>query len=55
MTAAVVARPGLEGTADGCSPQQVADGFVIFGVTGDLSKVMTFHSLYRLEKSWVAS
>ena len=30
-------------------PQQ-ADVFVIFGITGDLAKVMTFHSLYRLEK-----
>jgi glucose-6-phosphate 1-dehydrogenase len=27
-----------------------ADVFVIFGITGDLAKVMTFHSLYRLEK-----
>jgi glucose-6-phosphate 1-dehydrogenase len=27
----------------------VADVFVIFGITGDLAKVMTFHSLYRLE------
>ena len=26
-----------------------ADIFVIFGITGDLAKVMTFHSLYRLE------
>src|SRR6188472_769216 len=26
-----------------------ADVFVIFGITGDLAKVMTFHSLYRLE------
>lgn len=25
------------------------DAFVIFGITGDLAKVMTFHSLYRLE------
>ncbi len=25
------------------------DVFVIFGITGDLAKVMTFHSLYRLE------
>jgi len=24
--------------------------FVIFGITGDLAKVMTFHSLYRLEE-----
>jgi glucose-6-phosphate 1-dehydrogenase len=27
-----------------------ADMFVIFGITGDLAKVMTFHSLYRLEQ-----
>jgi glucose-6-phosphate 1-dehydrogenase len=26
-----------------------ADMFVVFGITGDLAKVMTFHSLYRLE------
>jgi glucose-6-phosphate 1-dehydrogenase len=30
--------------------QQEADVFVIFGITGDLAKVMTFRSLYRLEK-----
>lgn len=29
--------------ASGC------DVFVVFGITGDLAKVMTFHSLYRLE------
>jgi glucose-6-phosphate 1-dehydrogenase len=29
---------------------QPADVFVIFGITGDLAKVMTFRSLYRLEK-----
>jgi glucose-6-phosphate 1-dehydrogenase len=27
-----------------------ADRFVIFGITGDLAKVMTFRSLYRLER-----
>jgi glucose-6-phosphate 1-dehydrogenase len=27
-----------------------ADCLVIFGITGDLAKVMTFHSLYRLEQ-----
>ena len=26
------------------------DVFVIFGITGDLAKVMTFRSLYRLEQ-----
>ena len=28
-----------------------ADIFVIFGISGDLAKVMTFHSLYRLESN----
>ncbi|QDP96907.1 glucose-6-phosphate dehydrogenase [Microlunatus elymi] len=28
---------------------QSADVFVVFGITGDLAKVMTFRSLYRLE------
>ena len=27
-----------------------ADVLVVFGITGDLAKVMTFHSLYRLER-----
>ncbi|MCZ7528930.1 MAG: glucose-6-phosphate dehydrogenase [Acidimicrobiia bacterium] len=34
-------------SADG---QRSADVLVIFGITGDLAKVMTFRSLYRLEK-----
>ncbi len=29
---------------------QPADVFVVFGITGDLAKVMTFNSLYRLER-----
>ncbi|HEY2258402.1 MAG TPA: glucose-6-phosphate dehydrogenase, partial [Solirubrobacteraceae bacterium] len=28
---------------------RAADALVVFGITGDLAKVMTFHSLYRLE------
>ncbi|HYM52081.1 MAG TPA: glucose-6-phosphate dehydrogenase [Candidatus Dormibacteraeota bacterium] len=45
-------RPGQrtgsnEGDASGAPP---ADVFVVFGITGDLAKVMTFHSLYRLER-----
>ena len=28
----------------------VSDALVIFGITGDLAKVMTYHSLYRLER-----
>jgi glucose-6-phosphate 1-dehydrogenase len=33
---------------DGVEPRP-ADVFVVFGISGDLAKVMTFHSLYRLE------
>jgi glucose-6-phosphate 1-dehydrogenase len=36
-----------EAGTDGVPP---ADVFVVFGITGDLAKVMTFHSLYRLEQ-----
>ena len=32
------------------SNDQQCDVFVIFGITGDLAKVMTFRSLYRLEQ-----
>ncbi len=32
------------------TPAAPADVLVIFGITGDLAKVMTFHSLYRLEQ-----
>jgi glucose-6-phosphate 1-dehydrogenase len=31
------------------SSPQAADVLVVFGITGDLAKVMTFHSLYRLD------
>jgi glucose-6-phosphate 1-dehydrogenase len=34
----------------GSTEQSVADIVVIFGITGDLAKVMTFRSLYRLER-----
>jgi glucose-6-phosphate 1-dehydrogenase len=34
----------------GASVQQSADVLVVFGITGDLARVMTFRSLYRLEK-----
>jgi glucose-6-phosphate 1-dehydrogenase len=39
-----------KGTAADLGAAQAADVLVIFGITGDLAKVMTFHSLYRLEK-----
>ena len=49
MTTAVESRPRTTGQADAQGRAAVADVFVIFGITGDLAKVMTFHSLYRLE------
>jgi glucose-6-phosphate 1-dehydrogenase len=47
MSTAVRPRDQAAGPADGAQP---ADAFVVFGITGDLAKVMTFHSLYRLER-----
>jgi glucose-6-phosphate 1-dehydrogenase len=44
-TARLTARR-RDAAASGAQP---ADVFVIFGITGDLAKVMTFRSLYRLE------
>src|SRR5436305_15116685 len=32
------------------SKQPVADALVVFGITGDLARKMTFRSLYRLEQ-----
>jgi glucose-6-phosphate 1-dehydrogenase len=46
MAAAPKSRTG-EGEHDSGAPP--ADVLVIFGITGDLAKVMTFYSLYRLE------
>jgi glucose-6-phosphate 1-dehydrogenase len=38
------------GTSGGDAGAAPADVLVVFGITGDLAKVMTFHSLYRLER-----
>jgi glucose-6-phosphate 1-dehydrogenase len=46
VTIAEATRPR---TANPAAEKQPADVFVIFGITGDLAKVMTFRSLYRLE------
>ena len=46
MTTAVRPGPGTSSIGPDAKP---ADVFVVFGITGDLAKVMTFHSLYRLE------
>jgi glucose-6-phosphate 1-dehydrogenase len=49
MTTGAAAAP-MGATARRGGDQQPADVFVVFGITGDLAKVMTFHSLYRLEQ-----
>jgi len=36
--------------SDKVAGPRAADVFVAFGITGDLARVMTFHSLYRLEQ-----
>ena len=51
MTTAV--RPGIRTAPDG--EQAPADVLVVFGISGDLAKVMTFHSLYRLERRGLLS
>ena len=45
-------RPGSRTAVGGANTTgpQPADAFVVFGITGDLARVMTFHSLYRLER-----
>src|SRR3954466_9000468 len=49
MSTAVRAR--RRSSANGHGPAtEPADVFVIFGITGDLARVMTFQSLYRLER-----
>src|SRR6185437_1814677 len=43
------ARPLPRTSVTGAPYTDPADALVVFGMTGDLAKVMTFHSLYRLE------
>ena len=50
MTTEVQTREGPAAGLDADGGQQVGDVFVVFGITGDLPKVMTFNSLYRLEE-----
>jgi glucose-6-phosphate 1-dehydrogenase len=49
MTTAIPASGAAGATVAGNNGATPADALVIFGITGDLAKVMTFHSLYRLE------
>jgi glucose-6-phosphate 1-dehydrogenase len=44
----ITEAPQATGAAQATDPP--ADVFVVFGITGDLAKVMTFRSLYRLEQ-----
>src|SRR3954452_364644 len=48
MATALGSRPAVAPRAG--DPPVRADAFVSFGISGDLAKVMTFRSLYRLEK-----
>ncbi|HUE25687.1 MAG TPA: glucose-6-phosphate dehydrogenase [Solirubrobacteraceae bacterium] len=50
MTTAVEAPTPTVSSENGTERSRQADVFVIFGISGDLAKVMTFHSLYRLEQ-----
>ena len=45
MSTAVRPHPGT-----GASNEQATDMLVVFGISGDLARVMTFRSLYRLER-----
>ena len=44
-----IAAPTAKGSKLDESSPRPADVLVVFGITGDLAKVMTFRSLYRLE------
>jgi glucose-6-phosphate 1-dehydrogenase len=47
MTSLAMREPGLRTARAG--GERPADALVAFGITGDLARVMTFRSLYRLE------
>ena len=50
MTTALRSQPRSTTTGIATDEPRPADAFVAFGITGDLAKVMTFRSLYRLER-----
>src|SRR5437763_11568592 len=50
MTASAEPTVQTPPVAAAATEQHPADVFVAFGITGDLAKVMTFRSLYRLER-----
>ena len=47
---ATAAKPRVGRKATPAAAPQGADVLVVFGITGDLAKVMTFRSLYDLER-----
>jgi hypothetical protein len=55
MSTATSPRKQPSGRRQRSGEPVTADVLVIFGITGDLAKVMTFRSLYRLEPSPIAS
>jgi Glucose-6-phosphate dehydrogenase, NAD binding domain len=55
MTTATRSHPASTAAGQPEAEPDVADVFVIFGITGDLAKVMTFNSLYRLEQRGLLS
>ena len=55
MSAAVTPHPGPATIRRPADPGRPADVFVAFGITGDLAKVMTLRSLYRLERRGLLS
>ncbi|HLM20845.1 MAG TPA: glucose-6-phosphate dehydrogenase, partial [Propionibacteriaceae bacterium] len=50
MTATIESQSMSERAQPASTGQRPADIFAVFGITGDLAKVMTFRSLYRLER-----
>jgi glucose-6-phosphate 1-dehydrogenase len=50
MTSSAEAVEVRRAPAETAGEERPADVLVVFGITGDLAKVMTFHSLYRLEQ-----
>ncbi len=50
---AIAAHP--QASVDATNGRDPADVLVVFGITGDLAKVMTFNSLYRLEQRGLVS
>ena len=49
-TSVVGTSPAVDNVADRTAPPPVADVLVIFGISGDLARKMTFIALYQLER-----